>query len=72
MLLAKNFLEILKQKRSLKKIGDTTVDLSRGDFKISDTVFRKEIEDIGFKVEKIERIGPPKDIGGLYVYLLRK
>ncbi|MBI3590087.1 MAG: class I SAM-dependent methyltransferase [Candidatus Melainabacteria bacterium] len=71
-LLAKNFLEILKQKRNLKKIGDTTIDLSRGDFKVSDSVFRKEVQGIGFKVEKVERIGPSKDVGGLYVYLLRK
>ena len=70
--LAENLLELLKKKRNIKEIGNTTVDLSRGDYKISDTEFRKEIKGIGFKVEKVERIGPQKAIGGLYVYLLRK
>ncbi len=70
--LAENLLEILRKKRNIKEVGDTTVDLSRGDYKISDTEFRKEIENIGFKVEKVERVGPSKDIGGLYIYLLRK
>ncbi len=70
--LAENLLELLKKKKNIKEIGDTTVDLSRGDYKISDKEFRKEIESIGFKVEKVERVGPSKAIGGLYVYLLRK
>jgi len=70
--LAENFWEILKKKRNIKEIGDTTVDLSRGDYKISNSEFKREVENIGFKVEKVERIGPVKDIGGLYVYLLRK
>jgi SAM-dependent methyltransferase len=70
--LAETLLEILRKKRNTKEVGDTTVDLSRGDYKISDAEFRKEIEGVGFKVEKVERIGPSKDIGGLHVYLLRK
>ena len=70
--LAENLLEILRKKRNIKEVGDTTVDLSRGDYKISDSEFRKEVEGIGFKVEKVERIGPAKAVGGLYVYLLRK
>ena len=70
--LAENFLELLRKKRNLKINGNTTIDLSRGDFKISNSVFRHEVESIGFKIEKVERIGPTRDIGAICVYLLRK
>lgn len=52
--------------------GKTAVDLSRGDYKICEEVLRQEIESLGFSVKSIKRFGPTCDIGGMYVYLLRK
>jgi len=51
---------------------DVSVRLSRGDFKICEQVFRLEVEEVGFKIEKKIRIGPNRDIGGMEVYVLRK
>ena len=58
--------------RNTEKSGNPSMDLSRGDYKISDSVFRKEIDEAGFFVDQIHTIGPVENIGGFSVYLLRK
>ena len=50
----------------------TPLFLEIPNIRLTATESRKEIEGVGFKVEKVERIGPRKAVGGLYVYLLRK
>ena len=46
--------------------------LSRGDYKVCDSVFRKEVEDIGFKVLSTRSFGPISNIGAMVVYVLEK
>lgn len=46
--------------------------LSRGDFKVCDSVFRKEVEDIGFKILSARSFGPISNIGAMVVYTLEK
>ena len=69
--LAKRLIEELKQEKK-EKVKDQTLKLSRGDYKICDKELRKEVEEVGFKVDKIIRIGPKQDIGAMVVYVLRK
>lgn len=70
--LAQGLLDKISKLHNIKLAGDDSVDLSRGDYKISDSVFRNEIESVGFKVELVKRFGPAYDIGSVLVYLLRK
>ncbi len=53
-------------------IGDPSIDLSRGDFKIDHQRFVKEVESVGFKVVGVQSFGPITTIGGMAVYLMRK
>ncbi len=46
--------------------------LSRGDYKVCDSAFRKEIEDVGFKVLSARSFGPISNIGAMVVYVLEK
>ena len=51
---------------------DPTIVLSRGDFKICESVFSQEISPAGFSIDDKVRVGPPVEIGALVVYTLRK
>ena len=44
----------------------------RGEYKISPELFEKSVQQTKFKIFKKKKIGPKEDIGGLYVYVLRK
>ncbi len=46
--------------------------LSRGDYKVCDSVLRKEIEEVGFKVLNSKSFGPISNIGAMVVYVLEK
>ena len=46
--------------------------LSRGDYKICDSVLRKEIEEVGFSVLNARSFGPISNIGAMVVYVLEK
>ncbi len=70
--LASRLLDKIDELYNTKSIGDNSIDLSRGDYKISDSIFRNEVENIGFRVELVKRFGPAYDVGGVFVYLLRK
>ncbi len=70
--LAEHFLNKFKHLQNKETHGDPTVDLSRGDYKICDSEFRKEVEAAGFKVKKVESIGPIATIGAMSVYVLQK
>jgi len=62
----------LETHHNLKTGGDITVDLSRHDYKICESVLRPEVERVGFSIEQIKSFGPIKDIGAMSVYVLRK
>lgn len=51
---------------------DNTMELSREDFKICESVFREEIEQAGLYIVESVRFGPEVDIGAMVVYTLRK
>jgi SAM-dependent methyltransferase len=51
---------------------DPTVVLSRGDFKICESEFAREVATAGLSIEDKVRVGPLVDIGAMVVYLLRK
>lgn len=70
--LAEEFLQKYSQLRNKQLHGDTTMDLSRGDFKICESEFKKEIEQAGFVIEKKKVKGPIEQIGAIVVYQLRK
>ena len=70
--IAKEFLSKLNIRLNVKKHGDPTLDLSRVDYKICDSVFRKDVESFGFKIEKLKTLGPVTNLGGFGIYLLRK
>lgn len=69
--LADKFLQQLEGMSSQQLQGDPTLDLSRGDYKICDRVFREEIKQAGFRVEEARSIGQVQDIGGFMIYILR-
>lgn len=70
--LAKKFISELAKKRNIDQQGDVTIDLSRGDFKICDSVFKKEMQEAGLLVLEVRKIGPVDTIGGMAVYVLKK
>lgn len=70
--LAAEFLKNLQLLHNLVPSNDSTIDLSRGDFKISDQAFRNEVEEIGFVVDDVKFFGPIETIGAMGVYRLRK
>lgn len=70
--LAEEFLQTYSQSRNEHRQNDVTMDLSRGDFKICESEFLKEIEQAGFTMEKKKIRGPIEQIGAMAVYLLRK
>lgn len=70
--LAKDFLHSLLFMRNTQPQNDVSIDLSRGDYKISDSRFKKEAEAAGFSITDKQAIGPINTIGGLVVYKLRK
>lgn len=70
--LAKEFFADLAKKRNAHQHGDITIDLSRGDFKICDSVLRKEIQKAGLSVIEVRKVGPVDTIGGMAVYVLKK
>lgn len=70
--LAEEFLEALESYHNLASQGDITLDLSRGDYKICDRVFREEIESADFKIDHVQSFGSIETIGAVSVYILRK
>ena len=71
-IIVKKFLNNLSKIYNYKQSGDPTLDLSRGDYKICDKVFREEIKSAGFTVEKFKAVGPIDSIGAMVVYVLKK
>jgi cyclopropane fatty-acyl-phospholipid synthase-like methyltransferase len=69
--LAEKFLNSLSNIRNIETHGDITTDLSRGDFKICESVFRAEVEQAGFEIVERKTVGPVDSIGGMAVYVLR-
>lgn len=70
--LSKEFLSALENRHSLIKHGDPTLDLSRGDFKICDKVFKQEAKMAGFDIIDVKAFGPAETIGSVSIYTLRK
>lgn len=70
--LALELLLELKRLKNYNPTGDQTIDLSRGDFKISPSVFKQEVESAGFEVESEGHSGPIESIGGMRIYTLKK
>ena len=70
--LAGRFLGQLSKIYSWEPNNDPTLDLSRGDYKICDSVLRAEIAHFGLMVEKKKSIGPIRNIGGMTIYVLKK
>lgn len=70
--LAEEFLEELEAYHNLAIQNDTTLDLSRGDYKICDHIFREEIGKSNFIVDSVKSFGPIESIGAVSVYILRK
>jgi SAM-dependent methyltransferase len=66
------FLEKLEKMYSWELQDDPSLDLSRGDYKICDRVFREEANAAGLKVESVTSVGPIKNIGAMVIYALRK
>ena len=48
------------------------IALSRGDYKVCDSVFAKEVGEVGFKVLSSKSFGPIYDVGAMVVYILGK
>lgn len=70
--LSKEFLSALESCHNLIKHGDLTLDLSRGDFKICDKVFKEEARMASFNIIDVKAFGPAETIGSLSVYTLKK
>lgn len=70
--LADAFLAELASKANRQPSGDEAMDLSRGDYKICDSVFRTEVEAAGFRVVDRVTVGPVDVIGGMAVYVLQR
>lgn len=70
--LASGLISKLEELKNYEPTGDKTIDLYRGDFKISPSVFKQEIEAAGFEVEDEDVAGPVETIGGMRIYTLRK
>jgi SAM-dependent methyltransferase len=68
---SQELLDSLSKMRTTKKTGNPSVDLSRGDFKISASVFQKEVEAAGFRIEQSFGIGPVDSIGGFRIFVLK-
>lgn len=68
---ARDFLSALKPLMGVRVTGDETIDLSRGDYKICDSVFRREIEEADLRVVERVTVGPVDTIGGMAVYVLK-
>jgi len=66
--LHKEIIGVINYNRS----DDITVDLSRWDFKISDSVFRGEIKNIWFDIIDRIDVWPVNTIGWMSVYVLKK
>jgi SAM-dependent methyltransferase len=62
----------LHQMEGVEPIGSNELDISRGDYKICDRVFRQEVQEVGFIVEDIKSFGPFPEIGGMCIYILKK
>lgn len=70
--LAKDILQQIHLLAGTKPNHDPRLDLSRGDFKICDSVFRSEVEQVGFRIQNVIHIGPIQTIGGFSIYTLQK
>ncbi|HSX25101.1 MAG TPA: class I SAM-dependent methyltransferase [Candidatus Andersenbacteria bacterium] len=70
--LARNFLKKLPSLQTTTVPNDTSMDLSRGDFKICHRVFQDEVTQAGFTIIGVTNIGPIETFGGLVVYVLQK
>jgi SAM-dependent methyltransferase len=70
--LAEEFLVELETYHNLSLHGNAAIDLSRGDYKVCESVFRQEIEEVNFKVESVQSFGFIETIGAICVYTLQK
>lgn len=70
--MASEFLAKLETYHNLNLYGDTTIDLSRGDYKICENILRQEVENANLKIESVKSFGPVETIGAISVYILRK
>lgn len=69
----KNFLNDLNRLFNINPNKlDHSMNLSRRDYKICDIDFRKEIDNVGFTIEKVKSVGPVENIGGMSIYIMRK
>lgn len=71
-LLAKEFLSKLEKHHNLDKHGDLTIDLSRGDYKICDSVLREEVEKANLIIREVKAFGPAETIGSVSIYTIKK
>ena len=69
---AKLFLNELAIANNITYNNDISIDASRGDYKICDSVFIEEVQNAGFKVVEKAAYGPIETIGALVVYILQK
>ncbi len=69
---ALDFLGALEKVYNWKLQVDATLNLSRGDYKICDRIFREEVKETGFRVRTYKSIGLMERIGGMGVYVLEK
>ena len=70
--LAVAFLAALRAAGPAVKQSDPTMDLSRGDYKICESALKREMEPLGFVIEKSKAVGPIEKVGAMVVYKLRK
>jgi 2-polyprenyl-3-methyl-5-hydroxy-6-metoxy-1,4-benzoquinol methylase len=69
---AKEYLDDLKNLFNREITNDHSIDLTRGDYKISTEVFEQEVKNIGFKIIDFKSFGPIHTIGAMGVYVLNK
>jgi SAM-dependent methyltransferase len=70
--LAVEYLSQVEKLFAVDKSLDISMDLSRKDYKISHSIFVKEVEEVGFKVKDYKSFGPIDNIGAMTVYILEK
>ncbi len=70
--LARQLLSTVTVLTPTNRNGDNRLDLSRGDFKVSGEVFRREVTVAGFQITDARWFGPIDVSGAMGVFVLRK
>lgn len=70
--LAESLLKEIKSHLNYELSNIENMDISRGDYKISDSIFRRELGQVGFKYVKSKSFGPIETIGAMVVYIFQK